>query len=131
MKTKISFFSLFFALSFVLFLFSSFEKSNENIDAKVLPGIDVMAFPCLNGGETLVVYNPNDADLNFFNSDEYQVIWVSEDGVLAGTRTRLQCVCKGRYSVIVLNKLTHTGVGRAFYTSLANCNSDNTGVLSF
>ena len=123
MKTKISFLTVFVTLSFFTFLFSSFEKGENDLDPKLRLGIDIQAFPCVNGGETLVVYNPNDPDLNFYNSKEYQVMWLRA-GELAGTSTSLQCICKGKYAVIVLNRLTQTGVGKAFYYSTANCNAD-------
>jgi len=89
-------------------------------------GVAIRAFRCADGGETLVVHNPASADLNFFNTREYQVYWLKA-GELAGTQTRLSCICEGRYAVIVINNVTNTGVGRAFYFSPNSCNPNPDG----
>jgi len=122
--------------------FSDFEISKETIEgltsdpelAKALEklsasdlsfgNVGIRSFACADGGETLLVYNPNDPNLNVYDSREYQVFWLRA-GELAGTRARLQCICQGRYAVIVLNRINKVGIGKAFYFSPVSCNPDD------
>ena len=98
--------------------FNSLEEAKEKIEFGLNPawGIDILSFPCTRRGESLVVYNPNSTDLDFYSSRSYAIYWF-KDGrrLVRNTKTQLDCVCKGNYTVIVLNRRTLTAVGIASF----------------
>jgi len=77
-------------------------------------GIDIKAFACTRSGHSLVVHNPNSPDLDFYDSRRYGVYWFKDGRPLVrSTKTRLECVCKGIYTAIVMYRGTQTAVGMA------------------
>jgi hypothetical protein len=99
-------------------LSETLESINTYVQARTDSKVAIRAFTCSDGGETLIVYNPDYSDLNFYNSTEFEIQWF-KDGELVGNRTRLNCICKGKYAVIVIDNVSITGIGRAFYTGSA------------
>lgn len=93
----------------------------ESIDPDVHPNwkVAIKAYTCIRNGQTLLVYNPNDSDLDFYNSSRFSIHWFKDSRPVRGNGVNLECVCKGRYAVIVINRLTKQGIGIAYYSASA------------
>ena len=65
-------------------------------------------FPCILEGETLIVHNPQKGDIDFYNSDRYEVLWHTEDGELLGNGVQLDCICGQIINVTVIDLDTDT-----------------------
>lgn len=106
----------------------TFEEALERIDFETNSrwGVAIKAFPCIYGGKSLLVYNPNDPDLGFYDSSRFTIHWFKDSRPVRSDRVRLDCVCKGSYAVIVINKLTQQGIGIAFH-SVQACLANEVG----
>ncbi len=85
--------------------------------------VAIKAFTCINRGQSLLVYNPLNPDLDYFGSREYGVYWFKNYGPVKGTN-RLECVCTGQYAVVVINRITGKSVGFATYSAQACYNDE-------
>lgn len=95
--------------------FENLEDALETIDPDAHPdwGVAIKSFTCINRGETLLVYNPNHPDPRFYESRTFEVFWFKDGRPVRGNRVQLDCVCKGKYTVVVINRQTNKGVGFA------------------
>jgi hypothetical protein len=66
----------------------------------IAPKVAILAAPCYREGEALTVYNPNNPDLNFYDTEAYRVQWL-ERGVVQFEGATTPCVCGKTYRVVV------------------------------
>lgn len=99
----------------------TYAEALKSIDPDVYPswGVAIKSFICIGKGETLLVYNPYNSSYDFYNSGRFQVLWFKDGRPIKASGVQLECVCKGKYAVIVLNKATQQGIGIAFYSAPA------------
>ena len=104
----------------------SYAEALESIDPDAHPdwGVAIKSFTCIRNGMSLLVYNPYNSGLDFYNSDRFLVLWFKDGKPVRSNQIRLECVCKGKYAVIVLNKATKQGIGIAFH-SVRACYADD------
>ena len=108
----------------------TFAETLRSIDPDVHPdwAMDIKSFTCIRNGQTLLVYNPKDPDLNFYGTREFAVYWFKDERPIRGTN-QIDCVCKGRFAAIVIHRGTQHAVGIAFYTGRA-CYVDEVSVAN-
>ncbi len=108
----------------------TFAEALKSIDPDVHPdwAMDIKSFTCIRNGQTLLVYNPKDPDLNFYGTREFAVYWFKDERPIRGTN-RIDCVCKGRFAAIVIHRGTQHAVGIAFHTGRA-CYADEVSVAN-
>ena len=101
--------------------FENLEDALEAIDPDVHPdyAVAIKSFTCINRGESLLVYNPNHQDPRFYESRIFDVFWFKDSRPVRGNRIELDCVCKGKYTVVVINRRTNRGIGFAFHNARA------------
>ena len=87
----------------------------ESIDTGESPEwqVAIKTYNCINRGKRLLVYNPNDPNLDFYNFDRFTVYWYKDGNLIESGTNKLACVCKGYFVVEVVDKLTHKRIGRA------------------
>jgi len=109
----------------------TYEEALESIDPDVHPdwGVAIKSFTCTRTGESLLVYNPYNPSLDFYDSDRFLVLWFKDSRPVRGNEVRQECVCHGKYAVIVLNKATKQGIGIDFYSAHA-CYADDFSVAN-
>ncbi len=105
----------------------TFGEALESIDPDVHPDwkVRIKSYRCPGNAQTLLVYNPGDQDLSFYGSRFFSVHWFKDGQPVRGNSIKLDCVCKGRYAVIVVLKRTNQGIGIAFHTGRV-CFADDT-----
>ena len=78
-----------------------FMTPDEDLSPRAAaPKIAVLAAPCFREGEALTVYNPYDADLNYYASKAYRVEWL-EKGILQFEGANTPCICGKTLRVVV------------------------------
>jgi len=77
--------------------------------------VSIKAYKCFNRSKTLLVYNKDNQNLNFYGSNKFLILWF-KDGKQIDRTNRLKCICRGRYAVVVINRLTKQGIGIAYFT---------------
>lgn len=88
--------------------------------------VAISGFTCEEKGEWLLVYNPNDPNLNFYGSGEFAIRWF-KDGIPFEGTNRLDCVCRGRYSAMVRHIPSQRHVGIADYSVTEDCSTSDDG----
>jgi hypothetical protein len=73
----------------------------------------------------LVVFNPGNQDISFYDAREFSVHWFKDGQAVRGNRIQLNCVCKGRYAAVVVYRPTNQGIGIAFHSGRF-CFADDT-----
>ncbi len=101
----------------------TFAEALEKIDPDPHPdwGVAVKSFTCIRSGETLLVYNPYNPSLDFYDSGRFDIYWFKDGRPLRDKEVRMECICRGKYAVVVLNKATKQGIGIGFQTIIHAC----------
>lgn len=122
MKARINVFANLIYLIFgVLFLstagcYDTFMTPADDPSPRVVaPKIAILSAPCFREGEALTVYNPYEADLNYFASDAYRVEWL-ERGVVRYVGPNTPCVCGKTLRVVVTRLEDNVSVGMNYTT---------------
>ncbi len=97
------------------------ERLSLDVDSRW--GVDIKAFACVRRGHTLIAHNPNHPSLDFYDSRRFLTLWFKDNRPMRSNGIRIECVCRGKYAAVVLNKATQQGVGIAFY-SVGACSAD-------
>lgn len=102
--------------------FNSLTNAMASLEFVKYPDWDVSIknYTCFNDSETLLVYNADRHNLDFYNSERFQVLWFKNGKPIRGSN-RLECVCRGEYAVIVILKATKKAIGIAFFNNVQNC----------
>ncbi len=110
----------------------TYEEALESIDPDVRPdwGVAIKSYTCVRNGETLLVYSPNNPGLNFSDSRRFSVHWFKDGQPVRSNQVRLECMCKGRYAVVVINRATKQGIGIAFHAVSRACYADEVPTTS-
>ena len=96
----------------------TFAEAFKKVDPNPHPSWGVAINPsiCNRDGVTLLVYNPYNPNLYFYDTDRFSIYWFKDGQPLRDKDIQLECVCKGKYAVIVLNDATKQGIGIAYHT---------------
>lgn len=81
--------------------------------------VAIKTFRCRQQGTTLVVHNPSEPDLRYFDSRRFKVYWFKDGQPVRSRSIQLDCVCKGDYAAIVMHTTTQQAVGIAYYNARA------------
>ncbi len=84
--------------------------------------VSIKVYTCINESNSLLVYNANHPNLDFYNSERFLVLWFKNGKPLRRATNRIECICSGEYAVVVINRATKQGVGIAFFTG-RSCDS--------
>jgi hypothetical protein len=108
----------------------SLAQAMKTLDPDARPDwkVAIKAFNCIRHRQTLLAYNPQSSDLDFYDSSRFLVLWFKNGEPTRGTN-RLLCVCKGKYIAIVVNRATNQGIGIAYYSTRA-CYRDEDSVVN-
>ncbi len=110
----------------------SLEEAIKSIEFEAHPDwkVAIKATSCVRGGQSLLVYNPEEPDPNFYDPRRFVVYWFKDGRPIRGTN-RLSCVCRGKYTAVVILKSTGNGVGSTFYSILRACHFDKVAHTNF
>ncbi len=101
----------------------TFAEAFKKIDPNPHPnwGVAINSSICIRSGVTLIVYNPYNPNLYFYDTDRFSIYWFKDGQPLRDKDIQLECICKGKYAVVVLNDATKQGIGIAYFTVGASC----------
>ena len=85
--------------------------------------VSIAAFACYASGNSLVVFSENQPSLDFYNSDRFIIRWY-KNGDFISDAHRLECVCEGKYGVVVTNRRTGEAIGKAKHIVRQTCGLD-------
>jgi len=93
---------------------------NTDFDRGIKQEVLIAAFVCYASGSSLVVYSENQPSFDFYNSNRFIIRWY-KNGDFISSAPRLECVCEGNYGVVVINRRTGEGIGKARYIVRQTC----------
>jgi len=84
--------------------------------------ISIEATSCTRMGTTLRVFSENQPHVDFNNSGRFFVFWFKDGKAIDSNTDRLDCVCSGKYGVVIIRKYDNKGIGKA-YQKVRACHS--------